>query len=197
MNENEITGIERLEEAFRRHDRLYLEKYPPIPRGISKRLLTAFLAAVLLVCGAVGISAAKEPLRDFAFDICQGFVELFFGEKSPVPNETEYTLSVLPEGYTLCSEYRGENEYKRIWANENGDIILLLQLPLDAKTTLDTENSAQKTLDIGGTTAICFEKHDKRIFYWYSESYVFTLTVPASLSEEEGLALIRSLRAEI
>ena len=30
MNKHELIGLARLEEAFREHDKLYLEKYPPL-----------------------------------------------------------------------------------------------------------------------------------------------------------------------
>ena len=197
MNENDLSGIERLQEAFRRHDRLYLEKYPPITkRRISKRVLTALLAATILICGTLCISASKEPLSNFMHHLYQGFIEFFFEESSP-PDKTKYTISALPTGYTLLEEYRGESEYKQIWRNESGDLIVLLQLPFDAKITLDSENSEQKALDVDGISVICFEKHEKRVYYWAGETYVFTLTVPNLLSEKEGLALVRSLSTKI
>lgn len=196
MNENEPRGSARLEEAFRRYDTFYLQKYPPARPPVSKRLLTALLAAAFLVCATLGISAVKEPLSDFAVKIYREFVEFFFDEEIPAPDETEYTLSSLPSGYSLLSEYRGANEYKRIWGNESGEVIMLLQLPLDAKITLDYENSEQKHLDVNGIPTICFEKNDKRIYYLQTKTNVLTLTVPSSFSEEECMALLDSLRLD-
>ena len=198
MNEKELTGMARLEEAFRRHDRLYLEKYPPSTKqnGVSKRLCAALLAAAVLLCSAFCISAVKDPLTEFSVNIYRELIEIFFDGEISAPNNTEYTLYALPDGYILRSEYRGESEYKRIWEHESGNTIMLLQLPLDAKITLDNEDSLQRTLDINGITVLCFEKHDKRLYYWYTDTYMLSLTVPNSLVEEQCLTLIRSLHAE-
>lgn len=73
---------------------------------------------------------------------------------------------------------------------------MLLQLPLDAKITLDYENSEQKQLDVNGIPTICFEKNDKRIYYLQTKTNVLTLTVPSSFSEEECMALLDSLRLD-
>ena len=193
MNENEPMGIARLEEAFRRQDALYLQKYPSIKPPVPRRWMAAILAAIFLLFSTLGISAVRESLMDFAAKIYREFIEIFFDEEISQHDQTEYMISSLPEGYTLLTEYRGKNEYKRVWQHENGDILILLQLPSDAKITLDNEDSEQKIFDVGHQNILCFEKNDKRIYCWRTSSNFLTLTVPITLSEEEGLALIRSL----
>ncbi|MBQ8497355.1 MAG: DUF4367 domain-containing protein [Clostridia bacterium] len=205
MNENEFAGIYRLEEAFRRHDSLYLKKYPPMvcfrkrQGGIThKRILTAVLAAAMLFGGMIGVYAAKDAISDFAVRVYEGFIEIFSEKeetKDPLGHiEQSYSLSVIPQGYALLDAHISEYEIKRLWQNEKGELIVLTQLPLDAKSTVDNEDLTYKSIDIGGLTVLCAEKYDKRCYYWQSEDYVFSLTVPIGFSEEECIALISNLK---
>ena len=81
MNENEPMGIARLEEAFRRQDALYLQKYPSIKPPVPRRWMAAILAAIFLLFSTLGISAVRESLMDFAAKIYREFIEIFFDEE--------------------------------------------------------------------------------------------------------------------
>ena len=205
MNENELTGISRLEEAFRRHDRLYLKKYPAwigmIPchqkkqRILYKRVLTAVLTIVMLFGGMFGIYAAKDVISDFAVRVYEGFIEIFFEKEEIMDHiEQDYSLSVLPQGYQLLEEHISEYEIKRLWQNENGELIVLTQLPLDTKSTIDREDLIYKSIDMDGLTVLYTEKHDKRCLYWQTEQYVFSLIVPIGFSEKDCISFIGTLK---
>ena len=197
MNENSASGIQRLEEAFRRHDRLYLEKYPPKPlprkkrKTIGKRAITVLIAATMLLCSVLAVSAVKTPLGKWITNAYQEFIEIFFENENILPSTGEIP-SEMPSGYHLTEKFLSEYESKHIWKNEKGEMIIWTQLPLSARNTFDNEKTDRQTLMLGETEIIRTEKNGRKTYAWHTDAHFFTLVVPNTLAEEECLRIIQT-----
>lgn len=212
MNKHELIGLARLEEAFREHDKLYLEKYPPLEneeinfskkqirskkKRLGKRAMIAVLVALLLFTGMISVSAVRDFVVDFAVNIYERFAELVFDKDdiAGAPSEIEvvYIPNVLPFGYEKLEEHISVNEVKQIWRDENDGMIILTQLPMDTKSTLDTEDSVWETLYVSDIKVLIVEKYDKRSFFWNHFGYAFSLTVSNDVSQEDCIEMIASV----
>lgn len=222
MEDPNVRGQYRLEEAIRRYEAAYYDSLAEASGEIAyskrhqekmarllrkerrsaspfgKRAAALLLAAALLCAGVLGVSASRHAsVADWFEKIYERFTEIFFAKKdisiAPTRVETIYLPAYIPEGYSLNETYLAESESKNIWENDKDEQIVFMQATLDSKTTVDHEDATYETREIDGVKFFILCKKEKRCYYWNSGEYAYSLIVAETLSEEDALAIIRSI----
>ena len=160
----------------------------------------ACVAAAVLIAFtcSMTVSAVRTPVVNFLTNAYDQFTEIFFDdadiEKAPSTIETVYTLGYVPEGYVLNSESIEKEKVFFVWQNKNDCSIELRQNILDAKLTMDTEETELVSFNTGDLQILFKEKHGKKTYFWNTNEYQFCLhIIDTDISTEDGIELIRSV----
>ena len=151
-------------------------------RRIRRGLLAAIIAIIVLFTGLMSVSAIRTPFVEFVKNVFDQYNEITISEESTPPVETietEYTLSELPEGYTLDTYQSDENSVFAIWKNSSGEEISFSQRLLDSSFTIDNEHYYEE-LKINGHESYYVEDEYGALLRWTDGYYWFTIRVPAS-----------------
>lgn len=155
-------------------------------RRIRRGLLAAIIAILVLFMGLMSVSAIRTPFVEFVKNVFDQYNELTISEESTPPVETietEYTLSELPEGYTLDTYQSDEYSVFAIWKNSSGEEILFFQNILDTELNINNEHNYQE-LTINGQEAYLNEYEYNSSLVWTNGIYWFRLNVPNELSDD-------------
>jgi hypothetical protein len=185
-----IKAINKLfEKKEKRHTRWFDSVY--------KKVVAIIVAAMITIGSGVCVYAFQEPIAEFIAEIKDKFVEIFFGEadisKAPTEIETVYTLGYVPDGYTLESSENMRIRATTIWSNGEDEVVLWQYL-ISNKETFDNEISDYKTIWISDIKLNYIEKYEDKYFYWNNAEYVFELSVPNNISNDECIDIIESLK---
>lgn len=155
-------------------------------RKIRGGLLAAIIAILVLFMGLMSVSAIRTPFVEFVKNVFDQYNELTISEESTPPVETietEYTLSELPEGYTLDTYQSDEYSVFAIWKNSSGEEIFFFQNILDTELNINNEHNYQE-LTINGQEAYLNEYEYNSSLVWTNGIYWFRLNVPNELSDD-------------
>lgn len=155
-------------------------------RRIRRSLLAAIIAILVLFTGLMSVSAIRTPFVEFVKNVFDQYNEITISEESIPPVETietEYTLSELPEGYTLDTYQSDELGVFAIWKNESNQEIIFTQDILDINISIDTEHNYQET-KVGEFTAYLNTYEYNSVLHWNDNEYWYSLNVPNDLIDE-------------
>lgn len=153
-------------------------------RNIRKGLLAAIIAIIVAFTGLMSISATRIPFVEFIkkFDKRNGMIEIQLDPyATPLVDtiETEYTLSYIPEGYTLDTYQKEDYSVFVIWKNDENEEIVFSQTILDSNWSIDTEHGYQEIV-MNGYEAYLTDSS----LVWRDDCYWFNLSVPQNFSEK-------------
>lgn len=83
-----------------------------------------------------------------------------------------------------------------IYANNKNDLIKFIQSIASATTLVSTEFAEIDSVVIHDHKGYLIKNYDIHTLYWDEYGYLFSLTVPADMPDEEALALAESLRPD-
>lgn len=144
-------------------------------RKISRALLTAIIAIIVMLTGMMSVSATRKPFIEFVEKIKPKYVDVSLSEDSTPPVDkiqTEYTLASLPDGYELETYQKDDYSVLVVWKNNNGEEIVFSQNILDASYTIDNEHEYEK-LNINGYNAY----YTNSLLIWTDGEYWFNLGI--------------------
>lgn len=155
-------------------------------RCIAACLITAILLATLISCTPI-----REPIVEFFKNVYEHFTEFCIADKTDLnaPDfiEEVHTLSYIPDGYELVeAPTMTGNDFKirTVWQDSNGNKIILLQMILNMRFTLNTEHNSYKDY-INNNIDYSLVQKDKEFYaFWNTKEYSFVL-LTESLSEDE------------
>lgn len=160
-----------------------------------KKVAVIVLVVFFVFSASMSVSAVRKPIVEFIINVYERFVEIFFGEMAvadaPANVEIVYTLRNVPEGYELVSHQYFGNYWECVWRS-NEDLILTQRI-LDGNATLDFEDANYIVVCASDFDVICIDKLGRKMMYWNSEDYAFSLSVSNIFSLEECIVLIESL----
>lgn len=167
-----------MEKLIRQNNRIQLSTR----RTVTKSLIAAIIAILVLFTGLMSVAATREPIIEFIKNVFPQYNDITLSENSTPPVdkiEIEYTLKNLPEGYEL-KEYQ-KNEFKvfSVWKNENNEEIVFSQNLLDSSFTIDNEHGYRE-LEINGFKAYLAEDESGAFIRWTDGYYWFSISVPAN-----------------
>lgn len=178
--------MRRLNNPFR----LYFNTVGRRVAGIVAALLIAFSFSMT-------VKAVRKPVVEFITNVYEKCVEFIYGEenleKAPNTIETVYTLGVIPDGYEMDGFFIDRDMTNMIWKNEDGDRLVLSQGILFGSIIIDTEETGFEVITWNDMEFRIIEKHGVKSFFWHTDEYEFSLTMPSDISNEDAFVLIDSL----
>lgn len=152
-------------------------------KSVKKIVLTAIVAVTAIVISLLTVSAVKssdEPFFSFVKNIFPIHNDISLSDDSTPPVgkiETEYTLTNLPEGYTLIEYQADEMGVLVIWKNHNGDRIAFSQSILSESFSIDNEHDYREYF-INGYKAYYTGNDYDAYLKWTDGAYWFDINVP-------------------
>lgn len=166
----------------------------------AKRVAIAVAIIVMLLTSAMAIKPIRERVIKFFLEVYEEYFEITFGEEdsgdlySVAKSMTRYTLSWVPDGYKEDGFLETDVLINTIWKNENGSIISLFQTPGTHTITMDHINSSLSDLN-HATLSISYQTNNGAIeLIWEQYGYIFQLTIHDSVSTEEIIKIVDSLK---
>lgn len=163
-------------------------------RRIRRGLLAAIIAILVLFTGLMSVSAIRTPFVEFVKNVFDQYNEITISEESTPPVEmieTEYTLSELPEGYTLDTYNNYGHGIFAIWKDSAGNEITFSQDTLTSNITIDNEHEYEE-MQIYGYDAYYTETEYDAVLIWTDGNYWFTVSA-TNPNKEYILSLISTL----
>lgn len=151
-------------------------------RAVTKSLIAAIVAIMVLFAGLMSVAATREPIIEFIKKIFPKYNEITLSENSVVPVaviETAYTLTDLPDGFELDTYQKDDYSVFSVWKNDTGEEIALFQNILDTDLNINNEHNYQE-LTINGYDAYLNEYEYNSSLIWTDGVYWFTLNVPVN-----------------
>lgn len=152
-------------------------------RAVTKSLIAAIVAIMVLFAGLMSVSATRTPFIEFVKKVFSQYNEITLSENSMSPVErieTEYTLTDLPDDFEMTEYQKDDLVVMSKWENQTGEEIVLFQEILDPNLSIDTEHNFQE-LNINGFEAYLMIAENNSILSWTNGYYWFTLNVPNDL----------------
>ena len=166
----------------------------------AKRFFIAAAIIFLLLSSVLAIKPVRQRVIQFFVEVYEEYFEIHFGEKESwdLPERTEpmerYTLTYLPEGYDEVEFLALDSLLWTHWRNDTENSISLQQEPGTQEITMDAALGEIIQLEYNGLRISYQESSNSQIFVWEKGEYIFHLVIHKSLSVEEGLHMIESVK---
>lgn len=157
-------------------------------KSVKKIVLTAIVAVTAIVISLLTVSAVRssdEPFFSFVKDIFPKYNDINLSDDSTPPVdkiETEYTLTNLPEGYTLSEYQSNDLAVFVIWKNQKGDQIVFTQNTLSSGFAIDNEHDYRECFINGYKAYYTGNDHDAYL-KWTDGAYWFDISVPVEYKD--------------
>lgn len=171
-----------MDKLIRKNNRIRLSTR----RTVTKGLLAALIASIVIFAALMSVTASREPIIEFVKKIFPQFNEITLNEASVPPVdtiETEYTLSYLPDGFELDTYQKSDYSVFSVWKNAEGDKILFTQSILDSNYMIDNEYDYQE-LEVDGQKAYFAEDEYGGTLRWSDSDYCFVIKVSSSIKSD-------------
>lgn len=155
-------------------------------RTVTKSLLAAIIAIMVLLTGLMSVAATREPIIEFIKKVLPKYNDITLSENSVLPVdtiETEYTIGSLPEGFRLVTYQKDDYGVFSVWKNDAGEEFAFSQNLLDSSLTINNEGNYQE-LNMNGYEAYLNVYAQNSVLTWTDGVYWFTLSVPESCKDE-------------
>lgn len=171
-----------MDKLIRKNNRIRLSTR----RTVTKGLLAALIASIVIFAALMSVTASREPIIEFVKKIFPQFNEITLNEASVPPVdtiETEYTLSYLPDGFVLDTYQKSDYSVFSIWKNEAGEKIVFSQKLIDLNSAIDNE-SVYSELELNGLKAYWTEDEYGGTLRWSDSDYCFVIKVSSSIKSD-------------
>lgn len=192
----------RFERKMRRMIRAQVHGYWRLVNTAAKRAAVAAAIILLLLTSAMAIKPIRERVIKFFVEVYEEYFEIHFGNEDKndiVPTPTpmdKYTLTKLPEGYTLSKHVMLDSILWSEWENGHENKIILQQEPGTHELTLDNINEQYDIINYGNLQIFVHKNVDSLTLIWVHNVYIFTLTIYDDLPLEQAFNLIDSMQIE-
>lgn len=179
FSENFLKSMDRL---IKKNNRIQLSTR----RTVTKSLLAAIIAIMVMFTGLMSVSATRTPIIEFVKKVFSQFNEITLSNESVPSADTikiEYTLSYMPEGFNLDTYQKDEYSVFSVWKNETGEEIVFFQNILDTDLNINNDHKYQE-ITINGYEAYLNEYEYNSSLVWTNGVYWFTLSVPKNYTDE-------------
>ena len=158
-----------------------------------RRIIAILVAAALLLtgCGIIFRNEIREIFEEF-------FVSVSY-ESEDENNEMlkdVYSLTYLPEGYTVKEIITTSVLVKNKSTNQNGNVILFEQRPLTSDFTVDSEMGYSKMEDIDEYEIYYRSTGELHYYIWTDGKYSLKLRSDTKLSYEEIVLVLNGIRTK-
>lgn len=162
---------------------------------VGKRVALLIVAILLLFSTAFSVKAVREPIIRFFTEIYEKYIVIGFEGETSKTIEYVYSISEIPEGYTVVDEWRDVTGALTTLEGPNGAILQLDQsITANGDISLDNEQGTITQYTVDGIPVLFYESENFTLAIWAHDSYSFTLTYHGEISRETIFDIIRSIK---
>ena len=182
----------------------YLAKMQRLLNGKRRRKLSkkskwliALVAALLALLVGCAAYVYRHKIADFIEGIYDKHATVVSDAGADVDDGLSvnelYTLTYVPEGYTLYFEDTALG-VTQVWKDANNNKISFNQFSMKALNYLDGERSYSSIFEMG-EQKIYYRKEQELLSYiWTDNSYIYKLVLTWEVSEDEVIKIIENIR---
>ena len=163
----------------------------------ARKVIAVAAAIIFALAGMMSVSAIREPVVEFFYNIYEEFMEIFFDGDTTEKITYVYSLSEIPEGFVETQRLSDDAINIITYKNQqNEDIIELAQsVTEDSPFCVDNEQGYIKRFEIDGNEIIIYISDRGKCYFafWIKDSYSLKLTYTGNTTVEEILKLIETV----
>ena len=163
----------------------------------ARKVIAVAAAIIFALAGMMSVSALREPVVEFFYNIYEEFMEIFFEGDTTEKITYVYSLSEIPEGFVeipiVSDDFINTIRYEN---KEKGSIFELTQSVTNGISfNLDNENGYVQNCKIDGKEINVYigNSNDFYLAFWIDDSYSFKLSCLGIDSIEEVLNIIKGI----
>lgn len=176
-------GFEKkMNRLISKHNRISLRTR----RKISKSLLAAVIALIVLFAGLMSVSASRQKIVEFIESISKRETTIVlkdFEADAPETIETEYTLGTIPDGFTINQYDKEDVSVFIVWTNQKGESIVFSQDVVYGAFIMDNEHDYEK-FEMYGYPAYIYGDETGYAISWSDGSYHFSIVAPKDYKDD-------------
>lgn len=174
--------------------------YYSLINTVGKRVAVIILAVLLALSGTVfSVKAWREPVVNFFIEVYETFSRILFSsedDESLKEIETYYAPRYIPEGFELKEEDKNDLYYMLIYTDSKNNMIMYTQhIFSKSAATIDTEIVDVEKATVNGLSAAYLSNKGYNKLVLNDSVYVYSITVPTSISRDEIFKIGESLMA--
>ncbi|MBQ9748796.1 MAG: DUF4367 domain-containing protein [Clostridia bacterium] len=188
-----LRALRRLSQSIDR-----VEHRPRLSAWKRAMMVAITLTAVLFSAVTISAAATGKSFSSYVTTLYEYFAEIVFGEEeivaAPEKIDAVYSLSWFPQHYAIESADIGAMTSQIVWRNGEGDRLILHQGLLTSHELMIHGEAGLETLTVNGTEVTRFARGGQVFFFWSQYGYAFELSGPTTVSREDYVRMIESLR---
>ena len=162
---------------------------------VGKRVALLIVAILLLFSTAFSVKAVREPIIRFFTEIYEKYIVIGFEGETSKTIEYVYSISEIPEGYTVVDEWRDVTGAMTTLHGPNGAVLILDQSITDnGNIYQDNEKGNVSYHSIEGTPVILYENENSCIAICTKDAYSLSRTHDGESSQEKIMNIIRTIK---
>ena len=193
----DVTLSERFQNRMERLIRREAAHPWAVRHPTARALLIAAVILLLLFALAMSVSAIRDPIIKFFTVSHPGHDNVFFAPSDRKEIEHYYTVTALPEGFTLEQNTQIEGINVLHYRDKHGYFIMLKQeIPhLNSSEAIDNEDIKAERTEIDGQEVLFGFYADDALFLWADDGYAFTLGISIKgLTREQAIDIYKSVK---
>lgn len=161
----------------------------------AKRAAVIAVAIFTLLSTAMSVKAIREPVIKFFTEIYEKYIDISFEGETSKAIEYEYTLTFVPEGYSISDVQRDVTLVTTTFENTEGNILILDQsITASIDLSLDNERGTITNTSVGEIPVLVYETRGLIHVSWAYDSYHFMLTHYGETNKETMLEIVQGIK---
>ena len=169
----------------------------PFVRTKKRKLLTVLVATLLILSSLFSISAIREPIIEYLKKAYEKSTHFFFEENASQYNdviETEYTLTWLPEEYSVPTVSKTRSSISYYWNKNNSYIRFNQKTTAINSIHLNTEKENYTPLERNDQIYYYNKSIGSYFFIWSYENYTFNLSCSEDIDMDTVLKILDNIQ---
>lgn len=165
--------------------------------SLRKRIIIFIIAAALALTGCVAAIYYRQ-IGNFIEEVYEKYIKVHFVDETPsAPIEIEdvYTLTYVPEGYELVDRKESTSLLRYQYQNKTKIISFEQYILFDTCHVVDLEDGYTQIFEGEALTVYYKELNNISIYKWSNGIYAFSIYDRQTLSQDEIIKMINSLKA--
>lgn len=163
----------------------------------ARKVIAVAAAIIFALAGMMSVSAIREPVVEFFYNIYEEFMEIFFEGDTTEKITYVYSLSEIPEGFVETQRlFDGAISIITYENEKSGDIIELSQcITEDTSFLLDNDhgNIAQYKMNDKEVSVFISDYGESFYVFWTEESYYMTMIFSGHTTVEDLMEMVKSV----
>ena len=172
---------------------------PSTYEDIKRKRLAVAMIAVAIIVSLLTACTVIKPIRNFFIEIFEEYISLAF-ESNENSNATAiekyYKLTFIPEGFECVSEKRNISKLRLKYESQENLLIFEQTLYSNGFLKIDHKDAKIENIVINGIEMTSFTKNGQTSLYWEDGTYVFSLSFPEYLTDDEVEKIIKGITEE-